>query len=118
MTLPVIPAIEQVDSVQIGTALLPTRRLWLGRYSWDDAKAVSFWVRSRVRISAWNESVGRERLVRNKTRDSTAGSIHLVSPTDDAYSQFWSCGFRHFGQYHGAGVLTGFGLLLRQMAQR
>jgi hypothetical protein len=25
---------------------------------------------------------------------------------------------KQFGQYHGAGVLTGFGLLLRQLAQR
>jgi hypothetical protein len=26
--------------------------------------------------------------------------------------------FRQLGQYHGAGVFTGFGLLFRQMAQR
>jgi hypothetical protein len=25
---------------------------------------------------------------------------------------------KHFGQYHGAGVLTGFGLRLRHLAQR
>src|SRR6266446_2670734 len=29
-----------------------------------------------------------------------------------------SCSFRQRGQYQGAGVLTGFGLLLRQRAQR
>jgi hypothetical protein len=35
-----------------------------------------------------------------------------------AYGVFAACSLRHLGQYHGAGVLTGFGLRLRHVAQR
>src|SRR5262249_10584511 len=40
---------------------------------------------------------------------------HGDSPYCDAVASIW---FRQFGQYQGAGLVTGFGLLLRHLAQR
>ena len=47
---------------------------------------------------------------------TTAGGVAFCKVFYKAFP--CSCCFRQGGQYHGAGVFTGFGLLLRHLAQR
>src|SRR5947209_6155926 len=66
MAFPIVGSIEQVDSVQVGTANLPL--IWLdpGRQGGARAETVACWVCCRMRESPWNEGVGRERFIRHK----------------------------------------------------
>jgi len=52
------------------------------------------------------------------TIDAAFYEGHGCSPESGPAIIGLSSGFRHVGQYQGAGVVTGLGLLLRHLAQR